>query len=49
MKVSELLQSTYIIDFNNLNILECGAGAAQETNDFCSNNNCYYNIVRIGQ
>jgi FkbM family methyltransferase len=42
MKSSEILQQTYNIDFNNLNLLECGAGAAQETQDFCKTNNCYY-------
>jgi len=33
MKASEILKKTYNINFNNLNILECGAGAAQETNE----------------
>jgi FkbM family methyltransferase len=42
MKVSEILQQTYIINYNNLNILECGGGAAQETNNLCGTNNCYY-------
>jgi len=39
---SEILQQAYNIEFNNLNILECGAGAAQETKDLCNTNNCYY-------
>ena len=34
MTASEILQRAYNIKFNNLNILECGAGAAQETKDF---------------
>jgi len=42
MKSSEVLQLTYNINFNNLNILECGASEAQETKDFCNTNNCYY-------
>jgi len=42
MRASEILQRAYNIKFNNLNILECGAGAAQETKDFCETNNCYY-------
>jgi FkbM family methyltransferase len=42
MKSSEILRQSYNIDFNGFNILECGAGAAQETNDFCNTNNCYY-------
>jgi FkbM family methyltransferase len=42
MKASEILQYVYFVNFNNLNILECGAGEAQETGAFCSNNNCYY-------
>lgn len=42
MKSSEILQKSYNINFTNLNILECGAGAAQETKDFCEKNNCYY-------
>jgi hypothetical protein len=42
MKAGEILQQTYNIDFNNLNILECGAGAAQETNNLLTSNNCYY-------
>jgi FkbM family methyltransferase len=42
MKASEALSLAYDINFINLNILECGAGSAQETHEFCSNNNCYY-------
>ena len=42
MKVSEILQLTYLIDFVNLNILECGACHADETMEFCSTNNCFY-------
>ena len=42
MKVSEILQLTYILNFNKLNILECGACHADETIEFCNNNNCYY-------
>jgi|LakMenEpi03Aug12_release.lakeMendotaPanAssembly.Ray.scaffolds.fasta_scaffold2136537_1 hypothetical protein len=42
MNLSEILQQTYIINYNNLNILECGAGHAQESQDFCITNNCYY-------
>jgi FkbM family methyltransferase len=42
MKASEILQLTYLIDFVNLNILECGACHADETIEFCSSNNCYY-------
>jgi hypothetical protein len=42
MEASKILQKVYDISFNNLNILECGAGAAQETNEFCNTNNCYY-------
>ena len=39
MKVSEILQLAYRIEFVNLNILECDA---DETNEFISTNNCYY-------
>jgi len=42
MRIGEVLKSTYIIDFNNLNILECGGGNAEETTNLFSNNNCYY-------
>jgi FkbM family methyltransferase len=42
MTASEVLRKAYGIDFNNLNILECGAAQAQETKDFCNTNNCYY-------
>ena len=42
MKVSEILQLAYRIEFVNLNILECGACDADETNEFISTNNCYY-------
>jgi FkbM family methyltransferase len=42
MHASEILKLAYIISFNNLTYLECGAGAAQETQELCSNNNCYY-------
>lgn len=42
MKSSEILLKAYNIDFNNLNILECGASEAQETRDLCNTNNCYY-------
>lgn len=42
MKASEIFKKAYIIDFTGLNILECGAGAAQETMELCNNNNCFY-------
>jgi FkbM family methyltransferase len=42
MKVSEILKHCYNISLNNLNILECGAGAAQETGNLLQTNNCYY-------
>lgn len=42
MKVSEILQLTYAIDFKNLNILECGACDADETRELLDSNNCYY-------
>ena len=42
MKASEILQLAYMIDFVNLNILECGACDADETNEFISTNNCFY-------
>ncbi len=36
------IKHCYSINFNNLNILECGAGAVQETGDLLQTNNCYY-------
>ena len=44
MLISEILQKTYDIDYNNLNILECGTGHGPvlETSEFIKNNNCYY-------
>jgi FkbM family methyltransferase len=42
MKASEAIKKAYIIDFNNLNILECGAASAEETGELSDSNNCYY-------
>jgi len=42
MLISEILQKTYNIDFNNLNILECGTGTVLETKILNNTNNCYY-------
>uniref|UniRef100_A0A6C0JM16 Methyltransferase FkbM domain-containing protein n=1 Tax=viral metagenome TaxID=1070528 RepID=A0A6C0JM16_9ZZZZ len=44
MLISDILRKTYNIDFNNLNILECGSGPGPvlETSDFNKTNNCYY-------
>lgn len=43
MKVSEILKNIYNINWNNLNILECGANKdGYETSDLENNNNCIY-------
>ncbi len=43
MSISGFLKSAYNYDFNNLNILECGAHEmGHETFDFRLNNNCFY-------
>jgi FkbM family methyltransferase len=43
MKVSEILKNIYNIDWENLNILECGANSlGDETSDLENTNNCWY-------
>lgn len=42
-KISKILKNIYSIEWNNLNILECGAHKfGEETSDLESENNCWY-------